>query len=615
MPPIADSTVRSPGESTRTRERVIASASTATAHPTTTATDSRPGELGRGRVRPAARPRAGAVAAAANRCDRSLLKAARPMAPTARSPAATVGIHDDVRPQTAKPPGSRPVLRASVQPATRLTTAPSAAESQMSLGRDRRDRSGRGCPADLAHDGESRPWPGDLGCGRRGRLTPPPGRLVDLGALRLGLGLVTVAATGSGRRAGAGAAGTASAVEVEDVAGHRVGRHGDDAEDRPGRHGLVEGVVRPEDPTARGGDGVGVGPRGDAEDRQDVRDPGAVRHDEVVAAPTRGEADLEPRGRVGARHTVPLFSQVPFITKNRPRGSTVVRHLHPACAPYRLAQASAHSGRELVTATVGGTRQEAPAVPSGRIVLQPPPEITPAEGLSNVLMQAVPMLGSVGSMGFVALSQPGPRGIIGAGMFLVASLGFVFASGVRQRQQHTTEVISNRREYLAYLAEVRGTVRDAAAKQREAGLWNYPAPASLPLLAEEKSRVWERLPKDDDFLHVRMGTTSQPLCLTLEPAETPPLAQARPGRGLRSAPSAHDPPRAARPAGIGVADRLGAGPGHRRGRSGARPRPLARRQRGRHALARHARRRRPRRSRCPRGVGLAQVAAARAQSP
>ena len=40
--------------------------------------------------------------------------------------------------------------------------------------------------------------------------------------------------------------------------------------------------------------------------------------------------------------------------------------------------------------------------------------------------------------------------------------------------------------------------------------------------------MWERLPKDEDFLHVRMGTTSQPLCLTLEPAETPPLAQLDP---------------------------------------------------------------------------------------
>ncbi|KRE43492.1 type VII secretion protein EccCa [Knoellia sp. Soil729] len=181
-----------------------------------------------------------------------------------------------------------------------------------------------------------------------------------------------------------------------------------------------------------------------------------------------------------------------------------------------------------MTATVGGTRQEAPSVPTGRIVLQPPPEITPAEGVSNLLMQAVPMLGSVGSMGFVAISGQGAKGYVGAGMFLLASLGFVFSSGLRQRQQHTTEVIANRREYLAYLAEVRDTVRDAAAKQREAGLWNYPAPASLPLLAEEKSRVWERLPKDEDFLHVRMGTTSQPLCLTLEPAETPPLAQLDP---------------------------------------------------------------------------------------
>ena len=181
-----------------------------------------------------------------------------------------------------------------------------------------------------------------------------------------------------------------------------------------------------------------------------------------------------------------------------------------------------------MTATVAGTRQEAPSVPTGRIVLQPPPEITPAEGLSNVLMQAVPMLGSVGSMGFVAISGKGATGYIGAGMFLLASLGFVFSSGLRTRQQHNAEVISNRREYLAYLAEVRGTVRDAAAKQREAGLWNYPAPASLALLAEEKSRVWERLPKDEDFLHVRMGTTSQPLCLTLEPAETPPLAQLDP---------------------------------------------------------------------------------------
>ena len=175
-----------------------------------------------------------------------------------------------------------------------------------------------------------------------------------------------------------------------------------------------------------------------------------------------------------------------------------------------------------------GTREKAPEVPTGRIVLQPPPEITPSEGASGLLMQAVPMLGSLGSIGFVALSQTGPRAWFTAGMFLVASVGFVAVSGVRQRQQHGAGVIAARREYLAYLAEVRETIRDAAARQREAALWDYPDPAALPVIAAEGSRVWERQPSDVDFLQVRMGTTAQPLCLELEAPETAPLAQLDP---------------------------------------------------------------------------------------
>ncbi|MFN8044883.1 MAG: type VII secretion protein EccCa [Dermatophilaceae bacterium] len=180
--------------------------------------------------------------------------------------------------------------------------------------------------------------------------------------------------------------------------------------------------------------------------------------------------------------------------------------------------------------TAGGRTMLAgpPAVPQGRVVLQAPPEIKPAEGLNNLLMQAIPMLGSVGSMAFVAISNPTPKGMIGAGMFLLASIGFVIASGVRQRQQHAAEVVAARREYLAYLAEVRGTIRDAALAQREAAEWNFPTPQSLALLAEERSRVWERRPGGEHFLQVRMGSTPQKLCLTLEAAETAPLAQLDP---------------------------------------------------------------------------------------
>ncbi|MBM6399046.1 type VII secretion protein EccCa [Phycicoccus sonneratiae] len=181
-----------------------------------------------------------------------------------------------------------------------------------------------------------------------------------------------------------------------------------------------------------------------------------------------------------------------------------------------------------MTVAARGAREKAPEVPTGRIALQPPPEITPSEGASGLLMQAVPMLGSLGSIGFVALSQNGARAWFTAGMFLVASVGFVAVSGVRQRQQHGAGVIAARREYLAYLAEVRETIRDAAARQREAALWDYPDPGALPVIAAEGSRVWERQPSDVDFLQVRMGTTAQPLCLELEAPETAPLAQLDP---------------------------------------------------------------------------------------
>jgi S-DNA-T family DNA segregation ATPase FtsK/SpoIIIE len=175
-----------------------------------------------------------------------------------------------------------------------------------------------------------------------------------------------------------------------------------------------------------------------------------------------------------------------------------------------------------------GPRLEAPRVPSGRIVLQPPPEITPSDGSSGLLMNLLPMLGSLGSIVFVAASSPGPKGLLAAGMFLIASLGFVGVNGWRQRQQHATEVLQQRREYLAYLGELRDTVRTAAGLQRRNARWNYPEPQALAALAEDRGRLWERSLAEPDFLRVRFGRSSQPLCIELVPPETPPMAQLDP---------------------------------------------------------------------------------------
>ena len=175
-----------------------------------------------------------------------------------------------------------------------------------------------------------------------------------------------------------------------------------------------------------------------------------------------------------------------------------------------------------------GPRLAPPSLPNGRIVLQPPPELVPSEGGSGILTSLLPMLGSVGAIVMVTISNAGPTGFLIGGMFLLSSLGFVAVNGWRQRAQRTAQVLGNRREYLAYLADLRETVRVAARKQRRHGGWITPAPSALPFIAEERSRVWEREPGDPTFLLTRIGTSDQPLSIALAAPELPPLAQLDP---------------------------------------------------------------------------------------
>ncbi|MFC7497041.1 MULTISPECIES: type VII secretion protein EccCa [unclassified Nocardioides] len=183
-----------------------------------------------------------------------------------------------------------------------------------------------------------------------------------------------------------------------------------------------------------------------------------------------------------------------------------------------------------MTTTLRGTRLDEPEMPSGQLVLQPPPQIEPNEGASGVLMNAIPMLGSLGSIVLVATMgrASGGRAFIAAGMFLFATLGFIVVQLDRQRKQRTQQVTGSRTEYLRYLANVRKLARDAADQQRRALTWHHPAPASLPALAEERSRLWEHTTSDPGFLQVRYGVCAQPLALELVPPESTPIDQVDP---------------------------------------------------------------------------------------
>ena len=183
------------------------------------------------------------------------------------------------------------------------------------------------------------------------------------------------------------------------------------------------------------------------------------------------------------------------------------------------------------TALRGGQRLDEPEMPGGQIVLQPPPELQENEGASGVLMNAIPMLGSLGSIVLVATMGGGgnrTRSFLAAGMFLFATLGFIIVQIDRQRKQRAQQVTGSRTEYLRYLANIRKVARNAADQQRRALMWHHPEPTALPSLAEERTRLWEHGPGDDNFLHVRYGLCAQPLSLELIPPESAPVDQVDP---------------------------------------------------------------------------------------
>ncbi len=184
-----------------------------------------------------------------------------------------------------------------------------------------------------------------------------------------------------------------------------------------------------------------------------------------------------------------------------------------------------------MSTTLRGTRHDEPELPTGRIQLQPPPQIDQAEGAGGVLMNAIPMLGSLGSIVLVATmggGQNGGRSYIAAGMFLFATLGFIVVQIDRQRKQRTQQVTGSRTEYLRYLAGVRKIARDSADQQRRALTWHHPDPTALPALAEERSRGWEHTSNDTGFLHVRYGLCAQPLSIDLVPPDSTPIDQVDP---------------------------------------------------------------------------------------
>jgi S-DNA-T family DNA segregation ATPase FtsK/SpoIIIE len=172
-------------------------------------------------------------------------------------------------------------------------------------------------------------------------------------------------------------------------------------------------------------------------------------------------------------------------------------------------------------------RREAPELPQGEIVLEPPPEIPePVNDGMQQMLTYLPMLAmSFGMVAMMSGSGSGSLRWVGAGGMVIGMGGMGVAQVMRGKGDRKIKLNGQRRDYLRYLSQVRRKVRRAAAAQRESLEWANPDPSALwwAVASGDNARVWERRPADPDFCSVRLGTGTQHLAVRLIPPDTKPV--------------------------------------------------------------------------------------------
>ncbi|WKE69355.1 type VII secretion protein EccCa [Streptomyces sp. WP-1] len=165
-------------------------------------------------------------------------------------------------------------------------------------------------------------------------------------------------------------------------------------------------------------------------------------------------------------------------------------------------------------------------VPTGEVVLQPPPEL-PRGPQESVLMQLLPTLGMGGSVVFFFTNGQPFMKIMG--MVMIAStVGMSIAMVIRFRRGSQGQLADVRRDYMRYLSGTRSAAVETAKAQRDAQYYLHPSPEQLWALVAEGSRVWERRPGDEDFAQVRIGLGSQELATPLIAPESGPAGRLEP---------------------------------------------------------------------------------------
>ncbi|SFB40569.1 DNA segregation ATPase FtsK/SpoIIIE, S-DNA-T family [Amycolatopsis marina] len=177
-------------------------------------------------------------------------------------------------------------------------------------------------------------------------------------------------------------------------------------------------------------------------------------------------------------------------------------------------------------------RQPAPELPSGQVLLEPPPENpSPGNRSWGRLLMILPMLGMAGGMTLMmgAGRGAGPIMYIAGGLMGIGILGMIGFQVLSQQGQGASkqEMVLNRRRYMRRLSQLRAQVRDTVSRQREAMFYRHPDPDRL-WSTVQSGRLWERRKGDWDFTVARIGVGSQELATPLVPPETKAIDELEP---------------------------------------------------------------------------------------
>ncbi|GLY46810.1 type VII secretion protein EccC [Lentzea sp. NBRC 102530] len=161
--------------------------------------------------------------------------------------------------------------------------------------------------------------------------------------------------------------------------------------------------------------------------------------------------------------------------------------------------------------------------------MQPPPSVPEDTGgtISSVLMYAPMGIGSLAMVMMFVRPGSGVFAYIGGGLMVLSAVGMLVTQMVRSSVTHKQKLNGHRRDYVRYLAQLRGRVRKALSAQQQAARWTHPDPHALWSTALGY-RLWERRPAHEDFGEVRLGLGTQRSSTKLVPPDSKPVDDLEP---------------------------------------------------------------------------------------